>query len=87
MTEKDFLDNGFQSDDDPFFKWSKQLVEPSEMERCELDFDENPTLLFGSTGLNAGFCLYTGAHFIWLNSATIEDAVALAEKVISIEPV
>jgi hypothetical protein len=30
-----------------------------------------PSLLFVNTGINRGFCIYTGEHFVWLDCATV----------------
>ena len=88
MTEKDFLDNGFIKDTtDPMFKFRKELIDWDEVENNDLDFNEIPALLYGTTGVNTGFCVYTGEHFVFLNIDNVKDAVSFAEKIVAFEPV
>ena len=87
MTEKDFLENGFKKENDPMFKFRKELVDWDEVENNDLSFDDIPCLLYGATSQNRCFCVYTGEHFIWLNSTTIKDAVDFAEKIVAFDSV
>lgn len=88
MTEQDFLDNGFIHDKtDPMFKFRKELIDWNVVEENDLEFDEIPALLYGTTGINKGFCIYTGEHFVFLNIDNVKDAVIFAEKIVAFEPV
>ncbi len=88
MIEQDFLDNGFIKDSkDPMFKFRKELIEWSEVESNNLSFDEIPALLYGTTGVNKGFCIYTGSHFLFLNFDNVKEAVSFSEKIVAFEPV
>ena len=41
---------------------------------------------FLEAGVGSGFAIYTGAHFIWPDCTTPEDAVNFANKIVSFEP-
>ncbi|WP_435135760.1 hypothetical protein [Formosa sp. A9] len=87
MIPEDFINHGFKREDDPMFRFRKELVSEEYIADNGIREDEIPCLLFGSTGINKGFCIYTGEHFVWFNSTTIEDAIAFAEKIVAFEPV
>ena len=87
MEEQDFWNSNFEKDDDPMFPFRKRLISEQDAEENGIPDDEIPCLLYGSTGINKGFCIYTGEHFIWLNSNTVEDAVKIAETIVAFEVV
>ncbi|MCM8906800.1 hypothetical protein [Tenacibaculum finnmarkense] len=88
MKEQDFLDNGFIKDTkDPMFKFRKELIEDIDIERLNLSFDEIPALLYGTTTVNRGFCIYTGSHFVFLNFDNVKEAVSFSEKIVAFEQV
>lgn len=81
-----FLSLGFVKDaQDPMFYYVKTLVSDEEIEKSVLDEKDVPKLLFGSTGINNGFCVYTGVHFVWLNFIEPKDAVEFSEKIVAFE--
>lgn len=84
---EEFIKEGFKEDKDPMFKFRKELVSEQQIEENGLAIDEIPCLLFGSTGINSGFCVYTGEHFIWLNAQTPKEASEIADKIVAFEPV
>lgn len=87
INREDFLLNGFlELTDDPFFKWIKYLVDDEEIEKNELKYDDVPSLLYGDSGLNRGFCIYTGENFIWIRVADVKGAIEFSEKIIAFEP-
>ncbi len=86
INEKDFLEAGFLKTEDNLFLYSKELVSKKEAEKHDIEEDEIPTLVFGTTGIGVGFAIYTGAHFIWLDCTTPEEAVNFADKIVSFEP-
>ena len=82
--DEKFLPLGFEKDEtDPMFFYVKSLVSEEEIEENGLDEDDVPKLLFGNTGINKGFCIYTGVHFVWLNCQTPEEAVKFSESIVS----
>ena len=87
IAEVDFLKHGFIEKTDPLFKYRKELVSQEQIEENYLDEEDVPALLFGTTGINSGFCIYTGEHFVWLNVETPREAVAIAEIITAFEPV
>lgn len=88
LNDEKFLKIGFVKEEiDPLFYYYKTLISEDVMIECGLNHDEAPKLLFGSTGGNNGFCIYTGEHFIWLDSQSPEEADALSNHIVSIEPV
>jgi hypothetical protein len=81
-----FLGLGFEKDElDPMFYYSKSLVSDEEIEENGMDEDDVPKLLFGNTGINRGFCVYTGVHFVWLGCATPEEAIKFSENIVAFE--
>lgn len=86
-TEEDFLRAGFKKTEDRTFPYRKELVSWDEVERNDLDYDHIPAIMYGYTGINSGFCVYTGSHFIWLSCHTPDDAVEFASRIVSFEPV
>ena len=87
MKPEDFLKAGFIKDNDPMFPFRKELIEWDEVENLDLDIDEIPCLLFGNSGVNKGFCIYTGEHFIFFNAENPQQAVEFAEKITAFEAV
>lgn len=86
MNEQDFLKNGFiKCDNESAFRFRKELVDSSEVEKNDLESIDTPVLLYGNTGINNGFCIYTGFCYVWLNAETIESAMDFANKIISFE--
>jgi hypothetical protein len=84
--DKKFLPLGFKKDEhDPMFYYSKSLIEQSLIDENEMDDEDVPQLLYGTTGINTGFCIYTGYHFVWLNCTTPEEAISVAEKIVAFE--
>lgn len=84
---EDILKAGFKATDDIMFPYEYELVSKEKAAEYGLAKNEVPTLLFGTSGINHGFCIYTGEHFIWINAAEIQEAIAFSEKIIAIEPV
>ena len=82
-----FEKQGFVRDNDPFFIYKKNLIAEETIEECGLHEDDVPYLLYGDNGMNSGFCIYTGEHFIWLNCQTPEEAVKVSDTIVSFEPV
>lgn len=81
-----FLSLGFVKDEqDPMFYYVKVLVSDEEIEENGLDQEDVPQLLYGSTIINKGFCIYTGQHFIWLNFDNPKDAIEFSEKIVAFE--
>jgi len=78
----------FEKDlEDPFFPYFKKLVD-EETERYLIEEEESiPTLLFGNSGLNNGFCIATGQHFVWFNAESPQDAWEFAQRITSFEPI
>lgn len=87
MTEKELLNAGFEKEDHPLFPFKKDLIDKEYIIENELDEDSMPVLLYGTTGINTGFCVYTGEHFIFFNAKNPKDAVEWAEKITDFEPV
>ena len=67
------------------YKVLRQQFSEEEIEENGLDEDDVPKLLFGNTGINKGFCIYTGVHFVWLNCQTPEEAVKFSESIVAFE--
>jgi len=81
-----FLSLGFVKDEqDPMFYYVKDLVSDEEIEENVLDQEYVPKLLYGSTGINKGFCIYTGVHFVWLNFNNPADAVEFSKNIVALE--
>lgn len=79
---------GFAKDEeDPMFPYSYALIPEEEIKAHELNIQDVPKLLIGTSGLYSGFCLYTGAHFIWLNCTDPEDAIQTCKKIVAFEEV
>ena len=87
INEKDFLEAGFLKTEDNLFLYSKELVSKKEAEKHDIEEDEIPTLVFGTTGVGSGFAIYTGAHFIWIDSETPKDASDFADKILSFDTI
>jgi len=87
ITEKNLLESGFVKYDDPFFLYRKELVSKEEIEDNDLEEEDVPCLLFGNSGINKGFCIYTGAHFVFFNASNPKEAVEWAEKITAFEPI
>lgn len=87
VTEKEFLAAGFIKDGDPLFPFRKELIEWEEVEKLDLQFDEIPCVLYGNSGANKGFCIYTGSQFIFFNAESPREAVKWAEKITNFEDV
>ena len=41
----------------------------------------------GNTGINSGYCIYTGSHFVWLNIREASEALEFAKKITAFEAV
>lgn len=86
--DEKFLPLGFTKDEtDPMFLYEKKLIPDDVLEENDIDEDDAPKLLFGNTGINQGFCIYTGDYFVWLSCQTPEEAVEISNKIVSFEPV
>ena len=86
--DEQFLSLGFKKDiEDPMFFYSKQLISEEVAEENDLSEYEIPCLLFGNSGINQGFCIFTGSHFVWINAQTPQEAVDFANKIVSFEPI
>lgn len=86
--DEKFLSVGFVKDEiDPMFYYKKKLASEEAIEENDLSEDEIPSLLFGNTGINRGFCVYTGEHFVWLDSTTPEDAYEICKHIVAFESV
>jgi hypothetical protein len=86
QNDEKFLALGFEKDtEDPMFYYSKSLVSDEQIEESDIEECYIPKLLFGNTGINQGFCIYTGYHFVWLNSQTPEEAIEFANKIVAFE--
>ena len=83
-----FLPLGFVKDEeDPMFHYVRALIPEKEIEESGMDEQDVPKLLYGSTGINRGFCVYTGAHFIWLNCSDANTAIRITDKIVAFEEV
>lgn len=87
MTEQELLEAGFVNDKDPMFPYRKELIEWDEAEQLDLNIEDIPCLLFGDSGINRGFCIYTSEHFIFFNAENAKQAVEWAEKITNFESV
>lgn len=85
--DPDFLPLGFEKVEEPSFYYAKKLIPQAVIDENDLEEDEIPELLFGDTGLNKGFCIYTGEHFIFFAAENASQAVQWAEKILAFEPV
>jgi hypothetical protein len=81
-----FMSLGFAMSNDPEFPWEKSIVSAEVIEEMGLREDEVPKLLYGSTGINKGFCIFVPEHFIWINSSTPEEAIEFANQIVAFEP-
>jgi len=81
-----FLALGFEKDEtDLFFAYFLHLIPADVREEYDLEDDDAAKLLIGDTGLNKGFCIYTGSHFIWLTCGTPEEAIELTKQITAFE--
>lgn len=86
FTENDrkFLPHGFRRiDEDPLFYYEYPLCDPD-------DFDEDaelPALVYGDSGINAGFCVYIPdtSNFIWIGITDPKEAIEWASKITNFE--
>ena len=86
QNDEKYLSLGFEKDlGDPMFGYSKSLISEDIIEENDLDVEDIPKLLIGDTGLNKGFCIYTGTHFIWLSCQTPEEAIAFSNQIVAFE--
>ena len=82
-----FLSLGFKKDiEDPMFFYAKPLISDEVAEENDLSEDEIPCLLFGNSGMNKGFCVFTGAHFVWIGAQTPEEAIEFSKQIVAFEP-
>lgn len=80
------LELGFEfNEDDEIFPYEKELVSDEELKTNNITRSEAPCLVYGDTGINSGFCVFTGEGYIWLNIETPKEAVKFAEKIKSFE--
>ena len=86
---EEFIKAGFKQtgEEDILMLYKYPLVSDEQAEENDIASDEIPALLFGSTGMNNGFCIFTGSMFIWLNVETPQEAVDFANKISVFEPV
>ena len=88
LYDKVFLPLGFTKDEeDPLFPYSINLASEESIEENELEPEDIPKLLYGNTGINSGYCIYTGSHFVWLNISEASEALEFAKKITAIEAV
>ena len=87
MKAEYLLEAGFIKDNDPMFPFRKELIDEQTAIELGLHDDDIPCLLFGDSGVNRGFCIYTGEHFIFFNASSPKEAIEFAEKVTAFEPV
>lgn len=81
-----FIEAGFTEDEaDPEFPFFKNLPTDEEIAEKELEGDDIPKLLYGESGSNSGFCIWTGMQFIWFNASTIAEAEEFADKITAFE--
>lgn len=78
MTKEDFIKAGFVEVDDPLFQFEKSIISSDVIK-------DAPKLLYGTTGVNNGFCLYTGAHFIFIDADTPKSASEWVNRIVSLE--
>lgn len=84
--EANFIALGFVKTNDPEFPWEKSIISEEVIEEMDLREDEVPKLLFGSTGINKGFCIFVPEHFIWINASTPEQAIEFSNQIVAFEP-
>ncbi len=83
-----FLPLGFKRElDDPMFYYEYSLIPEEVVSENDLAEEDIPKLLFGDSGTNKGFCIYTGTHFIWLDCGTPEYAIEIAKNITAFEAV
>ena len=88
INDKVFLPLGFTKDEeDPLFPYSINLASEESIKENELEPEDIPKLLYGNTGINSGYCIYTGSHFVWLNISDPKEAVELSKKISAFEAV
>ena len=88
QNDAEFLGAGFSKDEtDPMFLYTYDLVDDDTKIEIILDEDEEPKLLFGDTGINSGFCIYTGEHFVWFQADSPSDAIEFAKRITAFEQV
>lgn len=86
INDKKFLPLGFKKEtDNPLFYYSKPLIEQIVIDENDIEDYAVPQLLYGTTGINEGYCIYTGSHFVWLDCVTPEDAISVAERIVAFE--
>lgn len=86
INDEKYLSLGFEKEtEDPMFGYSKSLIPEYVIEESDLEADEIPKLLIGDSGLNKGFCIYTGSHFIWLSCQTPEEAIEFSNQITAFE--
>ena len=86
ITKEDFFKAGFIQDEDPQFYFRFDLISEESREEIE-DESDIPALLFGDTGINQGYCIYTGAHFVWFQAESPEKAIEFAKKITAFDEV
>lgn len=86
FTADDFIRAGFVRDEDPQFYFRFDLISEESREDIE-DESDIPALLFGDTGINQGYCIFTGSHFVWFNAETPKEAIEFAKKITAFEEV
>ncbi len=80
LQEKDFIENGFRKvENDPCFHFEYDLISKETIIELGLDNNEIPMLLFGDTGTNKGFCVFTGYCFVWINVTSPKQAVEFSK--------
>lgn len=88
LNDDEFLKNGFKRDNDPDFWYSMDLCSEEDLKDDEgVTVIEMPQLLYGNTGINSGYCIYTGTSFIWFRASTPTEAIEFSEKIVAIEEV
>ncbi|MGJ1414051.1 hypothetical protein [Sphingobacterium multivorum] len=86
ITTEDFLKAGFIKDNDPQFYFRFDLISDESRKDIE-DETDIPALLFGDTGINQGYCIFTGSHFVWFNAESPQEAIEFSKKITAFEEV
>lgn len=87
---EEFISNGFYEvdpEENPLTLYEQVLIPQETIEENEIEEDQIPTLFFGTSGINTGFGIFTGACIVWLNVSNPTDAVEVAKKISSFEPI
>ena len=84
--EAKFIALGFVKSNDPDFPWERSIISDEVIEEMDLRDEEVPKLLWGSTGINKGFCIFVPEHFIWISAGTPEQAIEFANQIVAFEP-